>query len=902
MRFSYQSLALVITVLLFLNVTPLRACGPFSIDPIFVFKESPDLPFEEFTNGKIGIVQPTFGRKTLVIAYRYLNGSSFTSEEQKELIDALRGNAPEDKGTEAVKAWVITRKEFLKENEKLPEIYTERQSGGYDFFPNCTRNAFEVATETLKNRVTSYGAEDKNVRAWLAAQDTVFENCDGGTRLREELGPENPIWLRKDRDYQIAAALFYSLNFDEARRRFERIADDNDSPWHETAEYLVARTLVRQASLTENEARKHGLYEKAELELQKLMGRTRRFYNASQKLLALVKFRLRPQERIRELAGILANQSGNENLRQDLIDYVWLLDRFEARILEDEKKRKEALKPPEEREQPEKTFFSKEAQQRYEAIQRGELIDISLTLKKSDGTPDYSNYTVIDFKYDASEEEILQAFELKLGRKLTAEEIKEIKERHDGTLKYRQWLVSPNRKLDRGGLSQYEGCDYDCDRLTLDLVPEFLHRDELSDWIFSLQTNDPNAYIHALSKWRETDSRVWLLTALIKADKSSPSVKHLIGEAEKVSRDEPAFPTIAYHLVRLKAALGRKAEAQRMLDEIVSWQSGILPVSAQNQFIEQRMQMAENLTEFLKFSGRKPVAFYKYGSPMTIRDLLRIEKSFWNPEYMKQTREEYEQETEESYKDLLPWDDRVVFDEKTVDIFNWRIPLRLLAGASRNPAVPPYLQDRLILAAWTRAILLAKEDLALKLAPEVMKVAPETTSLMVPYINARNAKERSYAGLFVLLKYPNLSPFVAGGLPTFVTTEKLDYYFESAWWCLPPATEYNNKAQEVPKIVPKPGFLTASLLEEADREHEILVSIGDGKSYLGKLVIEWARVSPLDARIPEALFIAAKANESYKYGCNGWEADQGTKEAAVTILRNRYPLSPWTAKLEKTNN
>ena len=55
---------------------------------------------------------------------------------------------------------------------------------------------------------------------------------------------------------------------------------------------------------------------------------------------------------------------------------------------------------------------------------------------------------------------------------------------------------------------------------------------------------------------------------------------------------------------------------------------------------------------------------------------------------------------------------------------------------------------------------------------------------------------------------------------------------------------------------------------------------------------------PDDARLPEALYIAVKANESYKYGCSGWESDEQLKNKAETLLRERYPRSPWTAKLE----
>jgi len=147
MNFFRRATALLLSVLLLVGCSPIaNGCGPSSIEPVFVFDESPDPPFNEFVGGKIGIVKPQFGRKTLVIAYRYLNGRSFGSEEQKALVEALHGEPPEGEGTEAVKSWVSARKEFLKEGEKLPEIYTERQYGGYDFFPNCTRHTMGTCT------------------------------------------------------------------------------------------------------------------------------------------------------------------------------------------------------------------------------------------------------------------------------------------------------------------------------------------------------------------------------------------------------------------------------------------------------------------------------------------------------------------------------------------------------------------------------------------------------------------------------------------------------------------------------------------------------------------------------------------------------------------------------------
>jgi len=899
MNFSRRALAVMLAVLFLLNCAPwARACGPSSIEPVFVFHESPDLPFAEFTRGKIGIVQPGFGRKTLVIAYRYLNGGSFNADEQESLVDALRGKAPEDEGAEALQAWVSARKEFLRADEKLPEIYAERRGGNYDFFPNCTKNAFEVATATLKERVASYGTEDRNVRDWMVAQDAVFQNCSGGAKIPDEIGTQGPPWLRKDRDYQIAAAEFYSLNFDQARQRFESIAADAESPWQETAHYLVARTLLRQASLTGDQAKKLKLYQRAEAVSQDLMGQSQKFYHAARKLLALVKYRLHPEERVGELARTLANQSGSETLRQDLIDYVWLLDRFEARIVEAERKRTEVLKPRSE-EKPEPPFISAEVQARNEALQRGDLIHLGVAAKKADGTPDYANYVSLDFKYDASETEILQAFEMKLGRKLFDDEAKEIKERHTSSLELRQWLTSPNRKWDNGGLSQYEG-DYDRsgDKLKLDQLPEFLRADDLSDWIFTLQTEDPGAYQHALAQWHDTDSHAWLVTALIKAKKTSPNLVGLIRDAERVGRDAPEFPTVAYALVRLRLALGRNEAARKLIDDVLAGAEDLLPISALNQFREQRARLSEGLSEFLKYAQRKPVAFYGYeGRLGSLKDLLRIGKASWDPEYVNQSRAEYEQEIEERYKDVLPWDDRFSFDEETVDILNWHFPLRSLIEASRDRAVPAYLQRELILAAWTRAILLGRDEVATRIVPEVLKAAPEMTPVLHPYLQARTSTEKHYAALFALLKFPNLSPFVTSGIPAFSTAEQLDYYLESAWWCRLPNTEYNTKGEEVARTIAPPGFLTREQLAGAERERSRLISIGDAKSYLGKQVLEWAQVAPEDPRVPEALFIAARANESYKYGCGGWEQDPETQKQVDAILRERYPTDPWTAKL-----
>jgi hypothetical protein len=98
--------ALLSLLMLFETAQTAHSCGPEYIEPVFVSTTSPDLPFKEFTAGKIGIIRPSFGKKTLVIAYRYLNGGSFSPEEQDELVGALQGFAPEENDSAAIKYWV----------------------------------------------------------------------------------------------------------------------------------------------------------------------------------------------------------------------------------------------------------------------------------------------------------------------------------------------------------------------------------------------------------------------------------------------------------------------------------------------------------------------------------------------------------------------------------------------------------------------------------------------------------------------------------------------------------------------------------------------------------------------------------------------------------------------------
>ena len=871
-------------------VPPVNACGREVLQPLFEMSNSPDPPFREFTQGKIGILKPSFGRKTLTIAYRYLNGGSFTTEEQEALVAALSGDPPEYDDGEAIETWIAARKTVVGEEEPLPEIYQERSYDSYDFFPNCSKNAFEVATETLTDRVSRHGSTNAYVRDWLQAQDVVFRNCSQGGLMPEPARADSPAWLRKDRDYQIAAAFFYSLNFGEARKRFEQIAGDNESDWQQTADYLVGRTLVRQASLEANETAKRTLHETAETYLINLLGRAQKLRNGTKRLLALVKFRLRPEERVRELAQVLAEQSGNVNVGQDMIDYVWLLDKFDEQIHKEERDKKEERKPqPFRYANEEARQRAEEAQRTRDAVDRGELIQVWFAPKKPDGQLDYLSFGTFVFQADAPAAEIYQAVEAKLGRKVTPEEAKALDEGHRLALESRKRSMSPNRPLSR--VNDYDGCFYDCGEISLDRRPEFLRSDGLSDWIFTFQSKHPQALPHSLEKWRVTQSPAWLAAALVKVDKSSQAVNRLLAAAEKVQPEEPAFATILYHRVRLNLELGRRDIARKLLDDAITNRFDSFPTSAQNQLLRLRVELALTMSEFLKFSARKPVAFYKYGMIDTISEIVKSEAEFYEDDADEAAQKELER--------LAVWDERTLFDETVAEVFNWHFSLSALVEASRDPALQDYHRQRFLLAAWTRAVLLKNADAARKIASAIVSQVPEASRVFQTYLESRTTVDREAAATFILLKWPKMSPYISEQIFDLETSEDIDYYFDISWWCPLPQTDYDEKGNEIPKQVPAPAFLTRESLLSARTERAALIALGDAKSILGKRVLEWAKERPDDVRLPEALYIATLANESYKFGCEGWSYDQEAQAAARSLLLEKYGTTDWAAKLRE---
>jgi hypothetical protein len=317
-------------------------CGPFFSDAVFTNKRMPPLP--EYFRGHLGVLQPTFDRKYLFVAYRYLSGQPLTQEESQSLIspsDAVSasqkiwadwGDRPDPE-----KEWLIARNQ-ISGIEPLQYIGKSRADSGKDtewrYFLNCSDDAFKTATSTLNARIHSYGMSHPGIKSWVNAQDVVFSNCSKGEAIPTAADTQLPQAFQFDRTYQIAAAHFYAEHYDTAAELFDEIASNANSPWSTIAPYLAVRSMIRKATVPQ----KYGEFDRkalmeADQRLKNILHDQKRteLHPIAARMTAFVDLRLNSQGRLQLLGKKLARQTTGKEFVQDLIDYQYLMDHIDRR-------------------------------------------------------------------------------------------------------------------------------------------------------------------------------------------------------------------------------------------------------------------------------------------------------------------------------------------------------------------------------------------------------------------------------------------------------------------------------------------------------------------------------------------------------------------------------------------
>ena len=323
-----------------------EACGPWFTDAIFVFSKHPDFPLENFASGKLGVVNPTWARSYLLVAYRTLSGDPLSNTEAKalkSLWDDRLNNSGDGYDETSLKKWNEARKQVptVQKPAEISVYRSREKPHEYESFLNCQADAFENATAALNERISRLGADSPQVRDWLIAQDTVFANCGEGRHIPDNLAADQDAATRADRAYQIAAANFYATNFDEARQQFDAISHDRQSPWRTIAPYLAARSMLRKGSFADKDEEARPPLADAETRLNAILkdGSLKASHHAAGRLLNLVRLRLHPEEKLHELGHSILKKNVSDDFKQRVWDYTVLLDKYLE--VEDEQARKQ---------------------------------------------------------------------------------------------------------------------------------------------------------------------------------------------------------------------------------------------------------------------------------------------------------------------------------------------------------------------------------------------------------------------------------------------------------------------------------------------------------------------------------------------------------------------------------
>jgi hypothetical protein len=325
--------AATLVVLWLLNAIPAQACGPFFPQAIFTNKLHPDFPLEDYARGELGILQKSYARSYLVIAYRYLTDRALDPPQQAAVLslwkERLSSNWPDHR--QWIKDWQAARKQVAGVGAG-PEIRdTFRDIKRRYWYANCLEDTFRSAITTLNERIRRFGADSEAMREWVAGQDAVLQNCADKESIPAPLAAAADPLIRADRAYQIAAAHFYAAHFDVAEKLFRQIATDRASPWRVIAPYLAVRALVRKATLTvEDENAEHTLLRRAANELSGISQDPglKTIHAAARRLSAVIRLRAEPMARLHELAAEILKKDSAETWKQDLSDYTWLLNRI----------------------------------------------------------------------------------------------------------------------------------------------------------------------------------------------------------------------------------------------------------------------------------------------------------------------------------------------------------------------------------------------------------------------------------------------------------------------------------------------------------------------------------------------------------------------------------------------
>jgi hypothetical protein len=417
--------------------------------------------------------------------------------------------------------------------------------------------------------------------------------------------------------------------------------------------------------------------------------------------------------------------------------------------------------------------------------------------------------------------------------------------------------------------------------------------DDITDWILTAQSPEPEARQHAVQRWRQTHAASWLVAALGKTDEGDTDLDTLLEAAAVLPENSPAHDSAVYNRARLMLATGLNQEARTLLDTELQ-RVPQPPNQTRNLYLGLRWQLALNFDEFVKFAPQVPVAYdVGYDSVGSILG------SYCHGDNCAAAPEQ-----EQAKKTAL-------LDKDVAAKLNQRTPLALLTKAAQSRLLPANLRQALLVSTWSRAAILGHSAGALELGHRLGPDIPLAAKYLSEYDASPDESSREFAAVFTMMHFPGMRPYVTAGVLRETPLAKIDNYRDN-WWgedvgghvgrqnfangCGAWSTwrEGNVAAeQSAPTLTPEsPSFLSPTERTAADGEWQRLRQIGPAPNYFGQVVLAWAKAHSDDPRVPEALHLVVRSS---RYGCNNRETSRFSREA-FELLHRQFGKSEWATK------
>jgi hypothetical protein len=422
--------------------------------------------------------------------------------------------------------------------------------------------------------------------------------------------------------------------------------------------------------------------------------------------------------------------------------------------------------------------------------------------------------------------------------------------------------------------------------------PDFSNDIKDLNWLLTkrLQIKDPPPLLAWIGAWRggkdaaaafivwqQTHALPWLVMALVKAGPSDGFAPSLIDEAARIAPGTPAYDTAFYHRARLLIALKRTDEARALLDAALPALQHQKPTSVLNALLEERMQVARNFDEFLRYAPRTVLA--TGSSPA--QDLQSVCDAKTKPQ--------------KPNADCPALSQPLELSEDGAAIVNRQLSIAALIKAAQSTILPANLREQIAIVAWTRAVLLQDGSSATRVMSALPKAIRDGAGIDVGF----------RASLFIL-RNPGIRPYLEPGIPRVASFSQFDEIRDN-WWCKPWHKPTNpedsmDSTQRKADSLPTPTFLSPSDAALAKAEYQRLQDLPDSVALIGRRVVDYAKDHQDDPQVPEALALTVRAGH---YACESWDPNRSAdaksvytpvSKAAFELLHRRYPTSRWALK------